>query len=122
FPETTPVGLRIASTRDEVTGALVPARDASGQFIWTIDYGGVGNLNGSRLPVYVRLDLRMTYTRSAASRWQLYIEVLNALKRENAGQLSPQLEYDPTSDRPALTSRRQQGLPLLPSFGLRLRF
>ena len=122
FPETTPVGLRIAATRDEATGTLIPARDASGQFVWTIDYGDIPNLNGSRLPVYARLDLRMTFTPSAASRWQLYVEVLNALKRENAGQVTPELKYDPDSDRPALTSRRQQGLPLLPSFGLRMRF
>lgn len=127
FPETTPVGLRVASTlaagaTEGAPGSLVPARDPDGLLIWTTDNGTIDNLNTSRLPVYVRLDLRMTYTPSRTSRWQFYVEVINALNRENAGALAPALQYDETSDRPRLTFTRDEGIPLLPSFGLRIRF
>jgi hypothetical protein len=54
--------------------------------------------------------------------WQLYVEILNVLKRENAGSLEPNLEFDPTSDRPRVTYRRNLGIPLVPTFGVRYRF
>jgi hypothetical protein len=100
----------------------VPARDAAGNLGWTIDRGGVENLNNARLPVYARLDVRLTYTSPRASHWQLYFEAINALNRRNAGVLRSALDYDPSSDRPALRFEREQGLPLLPTFGLRLKF
>ena len=36
--------------------------------------------------------------------------------------LRPELAFDPTSDRPALSSADDAGLPRLPSFSLRFRF
>jgi hypothetical protein len=48
--------------------------------------------------------------------------VINLLNRDNAGNLSTELVYDPTSDRPRVTTTRDESLPLLPSFGVRLRF
>jgi outer membrane receptor protein involved in Fe transport len=89
--------------------------------MWTVDYGGVDNLNRGRLPAYVRVDLRFTYERRA-SRWQLYFEVLNALNRDNAGSYTPRLEYAAGSDRPNLTLKPDGGLPLLPTLGLRVKF
>jgi outer membrane receptor for ferrienterochelin and colicin len=126
FPFTLPVGLRVASTLAPGAvsgdpGSLVPRRDPNGLYMWTVDYGGVDNLNRGRLPAYVRVDLRFTYERRA-SRWQLYFEVLNAHNRDNAGSYTPRLEYAAGSDRPNLTLKPDGGLPLLPTLGLRVKF
>jgi hypothetical protein len=127
FPYTPAIGLKVASIQlpDSLSGApgsLVPRYDSGGLPVWTVDYGGVSNLNSGQLPLYARLDLRFTYVRSASSRWQLYFEGINVLNRENAGQLNAHLEYDPGSDRPRLTVSREGGLPFFPSFGFRIRF
>jgi hypothetical protein len=127
FPASTPVGVRVASVLKEgatsgAPGSLIPRRDAAGLLMYTADYGGVEQLNRSRLPVYARLDLRFTYIRSATSRWQFYIEAINALNRDNASSLTPKLEFAPGADRPALTLTRDGGLPFFPSGGFRWRF
>ncbi len=91
--------------------------------VWTADYGDAGNLNSGRLPIFARVDLRVTFRpRWQNSRWQLYVEVINLLNRDNAGSLSTELVYDPASDRPRVTTTREGSLPLLPSFGVRFRF
>jgi hypothetical protein len=127
FPENAPVGVRVASTiapgaAEGAPGSLVPARNDAGLLGWTIDRGGVEALNNARLPLYARLDLRLTYTSPRASHWQWYIEAINALNRDNAGRLRASLQYDASGDRPAIQLERDQGLPLLPTFGLRLKF
>jgi hypothetical protein len=127
FPYTAPVGVRVASTladgaADGAPGSLVPRQDASGRYIWEADYGGVANLNRARLPLYARLDARVTYMRSPSSRWQLYVEVINVLNRDNAGSLTPSLDYNPASDRPTVRLEPDGGLPRLPTFGFRIRF
>ena len=127
FPESAPIGVRVASVlaqgaTEGAPSSLVPARNDAGLLGWTIDRGGVENLNNARLPVYSRLDLRLTYTSPRASHWQLYLEAINALNRKNAGTLRATLNYDPKGDRPAIVLEREQGLPLLPTFGLRLKF
>ena len=66
--------------------------------------------------------MRATYQRSPASRWQIYLEVINALDRDNAGQLTPELRYDPSSDRPSILLSPDAGLPRLPTFGIRVKF
>jgi hypothetical protein len=50
------------------------------------------------------------------------LEAINALDRKNAGALRAALQYDPSSDRPSIVLSRDQGLSLLPTFGLRLKF
>jgi TonB-dependent receptor-like protein len=128
FPDTRPVGLRVASelgagSVDGAPGSLVPRVDRpTGLYVWSVDLGGVDNLNTSRLPVYARLDLRATYQRSPTSRWQFYLEAINALNRDNAGQLSAELQYNPGADRPSLQLTPDGGLPRLPSFGIRVTF
>jgi hypothetical protein len=127
FPDTRPVGIRVqpvlaAGAVKGAPNSLVPQRDPRGLLMWTVDTGPVANINTARLPRYARLDLRATYSRSASSRWQFYIEMINALNRENAASLSAELDYDPTSDRPRLRLSPDEGLPRLPSFGLRVRF
>jgi hypothetical protein len=130
FPRTPVLGERVAATPDgtDLDGdgdreELVPDRDDQGRPFWEIDLGGVSNFGTARLPAFARVDLRATWRpRGAAGRWQLYLDVINVLNRENAGQLDPQLAYDPGADRPQVVYERAAGIPFLPSFGVRFRF
>jgi len=125
FPFTPVQRLRVAEAEQDVDGVtrLVPDRDASGLLVYTTDFGSVQNLNSGRLPMFARLDLRTTFSpKWQGGRWQLYVEVINATNRQNAGTLSPVLEYNPNGDVPTLTYAKEQGLPLLPTFGARFRF
>jgi hypothetical protein len=128
FARTAPLGVRVAPRlrpgRTEGTpGSLIPAVDGTGQLIWTLDFGDVSNFNQSRLPMYSRLDVRVTFKpKSAKGRWLFYLEVLNVLNRKNVSQLEPELLFDPTGDRPAIGYAADSGLPRLPSFGFRYRF
>ncbi len=122
FPRTPPLGLRVAAAEDD-RGRLVPATDSAGDLLYTIDYGGVGNLNADRLPHYARVDFRVSYQRGGADRgWSLYVEVINLLGRDNAIELEPRLRHDPGADRPGLSEAPSEGFPRIPTFGLRYRF
>jgi TonB-dependent Receptor Plug Domain/Carboxypeptidase regulatory-like domain len=122
FPSTPAVGIRVAATPG-ADGSLVPLTDGKGLYIWSVDLGGVENLNTARLPPYARLDLRVTFNpRNVTGRWQIYAETLNTLDRENASSLNYRLAADSRSDRPRLLSFNDSGFPLLPSFGVRYRF
>ena len=130
FPRTPPLGVRVASEADADdrdgdgnVQELVPAVDGGGLLIYSVNVGGVDNLNTGRLPLFARVDLRATWRpRGARGRWELYAEVINLLNRQNAGALEPELEYDPTSDRPKIVEQRDQSIPLLPTIGLRFNF
>lgn len=130
FPYTPAVGVRAAAVADMSdldgdgnTAELVPQRDATGLLVWEADMGDTGTLNAARLPVFVRIDARATYRPGGGrSRWQVYLDVINVLNRQNAGSMEPVLNYDPASDRPRLAAVRQRGVPLLPSVGIRYRF
>ena len=106
---------------DGLRQELVPERDADGRLVYVVDFGGVANLQRGRLPLFARVDARLTW-RSSSRRWELYGEVLNAANRKNAGLLTPRLDHDPTADRPRLAEVREQSLPLLPTVGVRVRF
>ena len=128
FPYTPAMGLRPASIgvpASEGSGStrLIPLRDGNGLLVWTADYGDTGNLNSARLPFFARLDMRVTFRpRWSSDRWQIYVEAINVLNRDNAGALGVELAYDPDGDRPHLTTVRSGRLPLLPSVGVRYRF
>jgi outer membrane receptor for ferrienterochelin and colicin len=130
FPRTAPLGVRVAGRedvldvdRDGVTDEILPARDSRGLLEYAVDFGGVENLNNARLPVFARIDGRLTWRpRGAAGRWELYAEVINVLDRQNAGALDPQLAYDASSDRPNIIEKRDQAIPRLPTVGVRFRF
>jgi hypothetical protein len=129
FPRTPPLGVRVASQADVTdrdgdgnVRELVPAVDG-GLLIYSVNVGGVDNLNTGRLPLFARVDLRATWRpRGAQGRWEFYAEVINLLNRQNAGALEPELEYDPTSDRPKIVEHRDQSIPRLPTIGLRFNF
>ena len=130
FPRTAPLGVRVAGREDTldrdgdgVTDEILPAVDRRGLLEYTVDFGSVTNLNGARLPVFARVDGRVTWRpRGAAGRWELYAEVINLLDRQNAGAFDPELVYDATSDRPAIVEKRDQAIPRLPTLGVRFRF
>lgn len=130
FPRTSPLGLRVAGREDAadldgdgVTDEILPDRDVRGLPVYAVDFGSVANLNGARLPVFARVDGRLTWRpRGAAGRWEIYAEVINVLDRQNAGAFDPRLEYDPSSDRPRIVEERDQAIPRLPTLGLRFRF
>ncbi len=130
FPRTVPLGVRVAAVADAgdidgdgTTDELRPDRDAAGRLIYEVDLGGVANLNGGRLPLFARTDVRATWRpRGAAGRWELYAEIINLLNRKNAGALEPRLEYDPAADRPRIVDERDQSIPRLPTIGVRFRF
>jgi hypothetical protein len=130
FPRTAPLGVRVFGREDDddrdgdgVTDEILPDRDAAGRLVYAVDFGGVGNLNGARLPLFARVDARLTWRpRGDRGRWELYLEVINVLDRQNAGAFDPRLEYDPASDRPRIVEERDQAIPRLPTLGVRFRF
>ena len=128
FPRTAPLGLRVAGMEDVDDGdgdgnvaEIVPERDADGRWVYTADFGGVENLQRGRLPYFARVDARITW-RQRSGRWEFYGEILNVTNRRNAGQLSPTLTYDPTSDQPRIVETPSGWIPLLPTVGVRVRF
>ena len=124
FPRTAPLGVRVAGAKSAANPAvLVPAADGAGNLVYTVNYGGVSNLNNARLPLFARVDLRTTWRpRGASGRWELYVEVVNAMNRKNAGTLTAELAYDPASTRPKIVEKADQGLPRFPTLGVRFRF
>jgi hypothetical protein len=130
FPRTPPLGVRVASEpdtadrdRDGNVSELIPAADPAGRSIYSVNFGGVDNLNAGRLPVFSRVDLRATWRpRGAQGRWELYAEVINLLNRTNAGALEAELQYDPAAEQPKIVEQRDQGIPRLPTIGLRVNF
>lgn len=128
FPYTPALAVRPAAVEVPATGGaepprLVPLYDQLGLLVWVPDFGGTANINTARLPVFARVDMRVTFRpRWSADRWQIYLEIINLLNRNNASALDTELAYDPNGDRPKLATVRTGRLPLLPSFGLRYRF
>jgi hypothetical protein len=129
FPRTPAVGVRVAADEDvlDIDGdgdraEYVPARDNRGALVYTPFYGDVSNLNAVRLPTFARLDARVTFHPGSAARWLLYVDLINVLGRENAGQIETTLRRGIDSDLPLLYEEPILGLPFLPSFGVRFRF
>ncbi len=118
FPYTPSLGLRVAAAEND-EGRLVPAFDGGGNPRYSVDYGGVANLNAGRLPYYARADVRATYRRG---RWSFYIEVINALGRDNAVAFESELRHDPGAAVPRIIETPSEGFPRVPTFGLRVRF
>jgi outer membrane receptor protein involved in Fe transport len=124
FPRTPVLGLRVAAD-ETAAGRYVPALDAEGRYVYETTLGGVSNLNSARLPAFARLDLRLSWKpRGTAGRWMIYLDVINATNRKNAGQIAASLAYDPASalDQPRLVEEKAAAIPFLPSFGVRFRF
>jgi hypothetical protein len=104
--------------RSDGVTEIVPGHDG----IAPIDYGGVLNLNRARLPWYGRLDFRATFVpRWGKGRWRFYVDVINVLNRNN-GLERDELAYDSEAVVPRIVTKKDSGFPLLPSFGIHVRF
>ena len=122
FPYTPAVGVRVATEEDE-RGRLVPARDAAGTLVYTVDLGGLDALQRGRLPHYARVDLRIAHQPGGPSgRWSWYIEAINLLNRDNPVELETSLAHDPGGPLPRIVESPTAGFPIIPSFGVRVRF
>lgn len=127
FPRTQPVGVRVSAVEDPLSAEpvrpLVPERDRYGDYVFTPDLGSLSNLNAARLPLFARLDLRLSWRpRGSTGRWLLYLDLINATNRKNAGAIDDTLVHDPGADRPRLVEEKTAAIPFLPSFGVRFRF
>ena len=124
FPYTPPIGLRVAATKDPTNpNRLIPEMDKEGHLFYIPDLGNTRNLNTSRLPFYARFDVRATWRPGGETgRFELYLEIINALNRDNAVQVESQLEFDPASKVPRIVEVPTEGFPFLPSFGIRWQF
>ena len=123
FPYTPAAGVRVAAEESEATGRLVPARDATGALVYTVDLGGLDALQRGRLPHYARVDLRIAHQPGGPTgRWSWYVEVINLLNRDNPVELQTELAHDPGAVTPRIVENPTAGFPILPSFGVRIRF
>jgi hypothetical protein len=120
------LGARDAGDRDRDGNRdeILPARDESGRLVYVADPGGVDSLNSIRLPTYARVDARLSFSpRGPAGRWLFYAEVLNLLDRRNASSYDWDMRLDPGAARPRIeVGEGQDGIPLLPTVGVRVRF
>ncbi len=122
FPYTPAVGVRVEAT-ETPSGRLIPSRDGRGRPLYTVDLGGLDNLNAARLPTYARLDLRFTYRHGGpGGRWSAYAEVLNVTGRENSVRMAQEVGPAPDGGRPVVTDDPEPGFPRIPTVGIRLRF
>lgn len=118
FPYTPAVGVRVAAVED-ARGRLVPETDDDGNLAYAADLGGLDNLQRARLPLYARLDLRLTYRRG---RWSAYAEVINALNRRNGVAIETEVVANPGGDVPRVEEIPSFGFPRVPTVGIRVRF
>jgi hypothetical protein len=102
-------------------------RWGDGGFVMDIEdhFLSLSQLNSKRLPAYARLDLRFGYAPTwGGRRWELYLDVMNALNRANTTYLD--YEHAPGARRGSadfrLQEKRIEGLPVVPSFGVRVTF
>ena len=109
--------------RDRVRTEIVPERDVTGLPVYVPDRGGLDDLLSARLPLFARLDARLSFRpRGPDGQWLFFVDFINVLDRENVGAYVESLEYDPASDQPRLVLEPAAGIPFLPSVGVRVRF
>lgn len=104
-----------------------PVRWFGGAFLTTVAdvLLSPSQINSRRLPVYSRLDLRASYSPHWGNgRWEFYLDVINVLNRENTiyidSEQVPGSASGPSDVR--FEEKRIKSLPIIPSFGVRLRF
>jgi hypothetical protein len=69
------------------------------------------------------VDARLSFRpRGREGRWLIYVEVINVLDRDNAATVEYDIRFDEAGDPFLADTRREGGVPLLPTFGVRFRF
>lgn len=95
------------------------ATNLFGEVLFSIDRGGVANINSARLPAYHRLDLRATtHADWWDLRWSIYLDVINVYNHTNV--LSRSFSVDKATGK--LKQRDVSMLPILPTLGLSVAF
>jgi hypothetical protein len=122
FPYTPPVGFRpiVVMNRDSA-GVAHPGIGTNifGETLFSIDRGGVANINSARLPAYHRLDVRGTfYTDWWGLDWALYLDVINIYNHKNILSRS----YSVDKETATLKMREVSMLPILPTLGVSVKF
>ena len=145
FPTTAPLGSIpqqfIIDTKDAygygdgVADSIVLRYDQNGHLVQTIDFGGEGNKNLKRLPVYHRLDMRASfYAKFWGAKWTFYLDVINVYNQKNIFQYEysykkarnavsgrKEVVYDGEGD-PVIEKSKTFEFPFLPTIGLSMVF
>jgi hypothetical protein len=88
-------------------------------------FGPESQQNSARLPDYHRLDVRLSYRiKRSATRWELYLDVINLYNRKNVLSYRYRVEVDPSrpQDRPRLVREATTMFPILPTLGFNVVF
>lgn len=121
FPYTPAVAVHV-DTVEDVRGRLVPSRDKYGTLDYIAYQGGLDALHQERLGHYARVDLRIAHQPGGpSSRWSWYVEVINLLDRDNPLDVEHHLHYS-SDAAPTIQTEPLGGFPIIPSFGVRVRF
>ena len=122
FPSTPPIGFgpRLYQTTDSVTGAVTRHIDTDWRgVVFVTNRGGLHNLNSSRLPAYVRCDVRFTtYAEWFGWDWSLYLDVMNVTNHRNVALVEYYIDRSVMEYRTIETHM----LPFLPSIGCTISF
>jgi hypothetical protein len=122
FPYTPPVGFHpLVTTSRDSTGQTTTriATNVFGEALFTIDRGGVANVNSARIPPYQRLDVRGTfYADWWDLKWAIYLDIINVYNHKNILSRSYSVDHDTVT----LTEKDVSMLPILPTIGLSLTF
>lgn len=122
FPYTPPLGFRpLVTTTTDSSGRATSriATNVFGETLFTIDRGGVENINSARLPAYQRLDVRGTFYADWWNlKWAIYLDIINLYNHRNILSRS----YSVNHDTATLQEKDVSMLPILPTLGLSLIF
>ncbi|MEO5929960.1 MAG: TonB-dependent receptor [Candidatus Kapaibacterium sp.] len=122
FPYTPPKGFGpVVVMNTDSVGVKHPGIGTNifGETLFTIDRGGVADINSARLPIYHRLDVRATFYRNWWNLdWALYLDVINIYNHRNILSRS----YSVDKETASLKMREVTMLPILPTLGVSVKF
>ncbi len=117
FPWTQAQGIkpRIILVKDTVSGVMQPKIDTDWRgVVFSVDRGGLANINQGRLPDYYRLDIRFTtFAHWWQKDWTFYLDVINITNHKNVvGE-----QYRVDQETMSLKVKPQTMLPIIPTLG-----
>lgn len=128
FPYTEPTGVKPRIVLKDTDGDLVPdspviatrktGSSSKESVIYDLDFGGDSRRFNSRLPLYQRLDIRITtYAGWWDLDWQFYLDVINVYNHSNVLNYNYFIKDDLTIGKESVTM-----FPILPTLGFNVRF